>query len=76
MGYSDRKERFRTALIELVNQHIRVDGITPEEAAGVFAEEAKVALDYLGWKPQPQRAAAEHFVAAAACLSDGRAIPR
>ncbi|AOJ09990.1 hypothetical protein [Burkholderia mayonis] len=70
----ERKEAFRNALVELVNAQIKAGGITPEEAAAVFAEEAKTALDHLGWKPQPQRAASEHLVAAAACLNDGRLI--
>lgn len=71
----ERKEAFRKALIDLVNGHIKSQGIRPEEAAAVFAEEAKTALDHLGWKPPPQRAASEHLVAAAACLNDGRVIP-
>jgi hypothetical protein len=71
----ERKEAFRKALIELVNAHIKSQGITPEEAAAVFAEEANTALDHLGWKPHPQRAASEHLVVAAACLNDGRVIP-
>lgn len=71
----ERKEAFRSALIALVNAHIRSVGITPEEVAAAFAEEANTALDHLGWKPHPQRAASEHFVAAAACLNDGRVIP-
>ncbi|ABO60316.1 hypothetical protein LA345_37455 (plasmid) [Burkholderia vietnamiensis] len=71
----ERKEAFRKALVELVNAQIKSLGITPEEAAAVFAEEANAALDHLGWKPHPQRAASEHLVAAAACLNDGRVIP-
>jgi hypothetical protein len=71
----ERKEAFRKALIELVNAHIKSLGISPEEAAAVLAEEANTALDHLGWKPHPQRAASEHLVAAAACLNDGRVIP-
>ena len=70
-----RQEAFRKALIELVNTQIRESGISPEEAAQVFAEEAKTALDHLGWKPHPQRAASEHLVVAAACLKDGLVIP-
>lgn len=75
MSQKDRKAEFRKELIELVNSHIKSSGITPEEAATVFAEEAKTALDHLGWKPQPQRAASEHLVVAAACLNDGLVIP-
>jgi hypothetical protein len=75
MGNVERKEAFREALIELVNVQIQSSGITPEEAAQVFAEEAKTALDHLGWKPHAQRAASEHLVAATACLKDGRVIP-
>lgn len=75
MQATERKEAFRAALVELVNAQINAVGITPEEAAAVFAEEAKTALDHLGWKPHPQRAASEHLVAAAACLNDGRVIP-
>jgi hypothetical protein len=70
-----RQEAFRKALIELVNTQIRESGISPEEAAQVFAEEAKTALDHLGWKPHPQRSAAEHLVVAAACLKEGLVIP-
>ncbi|SDR62535.1 hypothetical protein [Paraburkholderia tuberum] len=75
MSNIDWKEAFRKALIELVNAHIKSQGIRPEEAAAVFAEEANTALDHLDWKPHPQRAASEHLVAAAACLNDGRVIP-
>ena len=71
----ERRETFRIALRDLVNAHIKSHGITPEEAAGVFAEEAKAALDHLAWKPHPQRAASEHLMAAASCLNDGRVIP-
>lgn len=38
----------------------------------MFAEEAKTALDHLGWKPYPERATSEHLDVAAACLDDGR----
>lgn len=75
MSNRDRKAEFRKELIELVNAHIKAHGLTPEEAAAVFAEEAKTALDHLGWKPQPQRAASEHLVVAAACLNDGLVLP-
>ncbi|KWK68844.1 hypothetical protein [Burkholderia ubonensis] len=75
MPNNERKEAFRTALVEMVNTQIKGIGITPEEVAAVFAEEAKAALDHLAWKPHPQRAASEHLVAAAACLNDGRVIP-
>ncbi|UVA77129.1 hypothetical protein [Pandoraea commovens] len=75
MNATERKESFRAALVALVNNQIRSIGITPEEAAAVFAEEGRAALDHLNWLPYPQRAAAEHFVAAAACLNDGRVIP-
>lgn len=75
LSTSDRREAFRDALIELVNLHINSSGITPEEVATVFAEEATAALAHLGWKPPPQRAASEHLVVAAACLNDGLAIP-
>jgi hypothetical protein len=75
MPNSKRKEAFRSALIELVNEHIKSQGIGPEEVAAVFAEEANSALDHLGWEPHAQRAASEHLVAAAACLNDGRVIP-
>jgi hypothetical protein len=71
----NRKEVFRQAIIGQVNAHIKSHGITPEEAAAVFAEEAKTALDHLGWKPHPQRAASEHLVVATACLNDGLALP-
>jgi hypothetical protein len=74
MPHIELKEAFRSALIALVNEHIK-QGIRPEEVASVFAEEANTALDHLGWKPHPQRAASEHLVAAAACLNDGRVIP-
>jgi hypothetical protein len=67
-------EAFRAALIELVNEHIKSQGIGPEEVAAVFAEEANIALDHLDWKPHAQRAASEHLVAAAACLNEGRVI--
>ncbi len=70
-----RKDAFREALVQLVNQHIRESEICPEEVATVFAEEAKSALDCLGWKPHAQRAASEHLVVVAACLKDGRVIP-
>ncbi|WP_082717276.1 hypothetical protein [Burkholderia sp. MSMB1498] len=75
MPHVERKEAFRNALIDLANAHIKSHGITPEDAAAVFAEEAATALDHLGWKPHAQRAASEHLVAAAACLNDGRVIP-
>ncbi|WP_429501212.1 hypothetical protein ACQUFY_27915 (plasmid) [Robbsia andropogonis] len=75
MQAGERKEAFRAALVELVNAQIKGSGLTPEEAAAVFAEEAKTALDHLGWKPHAQRAAGEHLVAAAACLNEGRVIP-
>lgn len=75
MQPAERKDAFRQSLVELVNAQIKAIGITPEEAATVFVEEAKVALDCLSWKPYPQRAAFEHLVAAAACLIDGRVIP-
>ncbi len=75
MPSTERKEAFRAALVELVNAQIGATGITPEEAAAVFAEEANAALDHLCWKPHAQRAASEHLVAAAACLNDGRVIP-
>lgn len=75
MPNNERKEAFRSALIGLVNDHIKSLGIGPEEVAAVFAEEANTALDHLGWKPHAQRAASEHLVAAAACLNDGRVIP-
>ncbi|AKK24964.1 hypothetical protein [Pandoraea oxalativorans] len=75
MQATDRKNVFRQSLVELVNAQIKSIGITPEEAATVFTEEAKVTLDCLEWKPYPQRAASEHLVAAAACLNDGRVIP-
>lgn len=75
MSTEQRKEVFRKAVIALVNEQIRASGISPEEAATVFAEEAKTALDHLGWKPHPQRAASEHLVVAAACLKDGLVIP-
>ncbi|WP_454875221.1 hypothetical protein [Paraburkholderia xenovorans] len=75
MSDNERKAGFRKALIELVNVHIKAHGLRPEEAAGVFAEEAKTALDHLGWKPHAQRAASEHLVVAAACLNDGLVLP-
>jgi hypothetical protein len=75
MAHVERQEAFRKALVELVNSKIRESGITPEEAAQVFAEEAKAALDHLGWKPHSQRAASEHLVVAAACLKQGLVIP-
>ena len=75
MENDERKEALREALVELVNAQIHASGIRPEEAAQIFAEEAKSALDHLGWQPHAQRAAAEHLVVAAACLRDGRVIP-
>ncbi|CAG9230140.1 conserved hypothetical protein [Paraburkholderia tropica] len=75
MDSNQRKEAFRSAIIEQVNAHIRLHNMRPEEVAAVFAEEAKTALDHLGWRPHAQRAASEHLVAAAACLNDGRVIP-
>lgn len=75
MNRSEIKEKFRAALVELVNEQIKATGIRPEEAAEVFAEEAHAALRYLSWMPHPQRAAHEHLVSAAACLRDGRVIP-
>ena len=65
----ERKEAFRKALIELVIAHIQSQGITPEEAAAVFAEEANMALYHLGWKLPSHRAASEHLAAAVACLN-------
>lgn len=75
MSNTAKTEAFREALVQLVNEHIRSSGIRPEEVATVFSEEAKSALDCLGWKPHPQKAASEHLVVAAACLKDGRVIP-
>jgi hypothetical protein len=68
MRHDEREEALREALVELVNAQIHASGITLEEAALVFAEEAKSALDCLAWQPHAQRAAAEHLVAAVACL--------
>ena len=70
-----KKEAFRAALIQLVNEHIGASGIRPEEVATVFAEEAKSALECLAWMPNPLRAASEHLIVSTACLKDGRVIP-
>lgn len=75
MDTAEKKDAFRKELVQLVNAQIAKTGIGPEEAAAVFAEEAKAALDHLAWKPHAQRAATEHLVVAAACLNDGRVIP-
>ncbi len=75
MDRSERKEKFRAALIALVNMQIAETGITPEDAGAVLAEEGHKAMMCLPWMPHSQRAANEHFVCAAACLNDGRVIP-
>jgi hypothetical protein len=75
MTETERKETFRKALVDLVNEQIKHTAIHPEEAVVVLAEEAKYALDCLPWKPHAQRAASEHLIVAVACLTDGRVIP-
>lgn len=70
-----RQEMFRRALVALVNAQIGAQGLRPEDAAAVMCQEARAALECLGWLPHGPRAAREHLVAAAACLLDGRVIP-
>lgn len=72
---NERQEAFRAAIVLVVNDHIKSNGLSPEDAATVFAEEAKGALEHLGWTPHPQRAAVEHLTVAAACLKDGLVLP-
>jgi L-amino acid N-acyltransferase YncA len=75
LSHLEAKEQFRASLVDLVNQKIAESGISPQAVAEVFVEEAQVALDYMSWKPHPQRAAYEHLIAATACLNDGAVIP-
>ena len=68
-------EKLESDLAEVINRHIKTEGLSPQVAAVTMNKMTIDFLDYLSWKPQDVQCADIYLKEAHKWLSQGGGIP-